>query len=429
MARSFPDSFWAVVSEIKGSVLWCDKEGSEVHILLPELRGAEERLNGVLGPPIWRVQRAHRSELAYRDRRLHLLDRLEWRGTELVDTAAIRASSIAGPHGVPIVPVTAAAPPLWLFRVLIGADVSEKIRAAVIEAVRVKEEEAFASLVNATGRRWATRLMSLARCESPPQPSFIRALRRAMLWRGMMRHSRATLVGCCLELRTEIALWRRPPVGWVAFIGPDGTGKSTVQAGVQVKLSREFSGSLPVHWRPGVLRRSESGDAEAVRRPHAAALRGRFASIVKLAFLALDWGCGNLVLIRPARAAGRLVIFDRHFVDILVDPRRYRYGGPAWLAALVARLVPYPHLWIVLDGAPELIRARKDEVGAEDLARLRLGYLRLAAKLENAEVVNVAAALDDVVDRVAELILDMVSRRTERASRPPSRTGQEYRSA
>ncbi|MDB5406760.1 MAG: thymidylate kinase [Rhodospirillales bacterium] len=428
MARSFPDSFWAVVSELNGSVLWCDEEGSQVHILLPELRGAEQRLDGVLGPPIWRVQRAHRSELAYRDRRLHLLDRLEWRGMELADTAAIRASGILGLHGVPVAPVTEAAPPLWLFRLLIGADVPEKIRAAVVEAVRVREEGTFALLVNATGRRWATRLMSLARSGSPPQPSFIRALRRAMLWRGM-RHPRATLVGCSLELRTEIALWRRPPVGWVALIGPDGTGKSTVQAGVQSKLSREFSGSIAVHWRPGVLLRSELGDTEAVRQPHAAALRGRFVSVLKLAFLALDWGCGNLLLIRPARAAGRLVVFDRHFVDILVDPRRYRYGGPAWLTALVARLVPSPDLWIVLDGSPEIIRARKDEVGAEDLARLRLGYLRLAARLENAEVVDVAGALDEVVDRVAELVLDMISRRTERESRPPPRTGQEYRSA
>lgn len=427
MARSFPNSFWAVVTEVNGSILWCDDGTGEVHILVPELRGIEQRLEGLLGPLIWRVQRPHRVELAYRGQRLHLLERLEWRGTELADTVAIRASSTPGPHGVLMVPLTEASPPLWLFRLLSGADVPQQIRAALGEAVRAHEERVFALLVNAAGPRWATRLLSFARDGSLPQLGVIRSLRRAVLWRGV-RHARATVVGCYRDWRTEFGLWRHPPVGWVALIGPDGTGKSSVQAGVQATLSREFSGSVAAHWRPGILRRSEAGDPEAVRQPHAAASRGRFVSVLKLAFLALDWAFGNLLLLRPARAAARLVIFDRHFVDILVDPRRYRYGGPAWLADLVARLVPSPDLWILLDGTPELIRVRKDEVGTEELARLRLGYLRLAAKLEDAHIVDVSAALDEVIDRVAELILDMATRRTERENQA-LRTARRYRSA
>jgi thymidylate kinase len=212
-------------------------------------------------------------------------------------------------------------------------------------------------------------------------------------------------------------------------VGPDGTGKSSVRAGVQAKLAREFSGFLAMHWRPGFFLHSGAGAAETVRQPHAVSLRGRFVSVLKLAFLALDWGCGNLFLIRPARGAGRLVLFDRHYVDILVDPRRYRYGGPAWLAALVAWLVPSPDLWIVLDAPPEIIRSRKDEVGIEELAWLRLSYLQLAARLENAHVVDVTVALEEVVDRVAELILDMVSRRTEADRVLSSRSAHDYRSA
>jgi thymidylate kinase len=223
-----------------------------------------------------------------------------------------------------------------------------------------------------------------------------------------------------------LALWLRPPVGWVGLIGPDGTGKSTVTAGVQAKLSRVYSGSVAAHWRPGILGGTTAADdTAAVRQPHASAPRGSMVSVVKLAFLALDWACGDALLLRPARAAGRLILFDRHFVDILVDPRRYRYGGPRWLASLVAKLVPSPEIWIVLDGDPELIHARKDEVSPTELARLRAEYRGLAAKLRNAHVVDVGATIDEVVCRVAELILVSASRATEgdrhqggRVSRP-----------
>jgi hypothetical protein len=34
---------------------------------------------------------------------------------------------------------------------------------------------------------------------------------------------------------------------------------------------------------------------------------------------------------------GTLLICDRYYHDLLVDPRRYRYGGPAWAAKLVGK--------------------------------------------------------------------------------------------
>lgn len=428
MDRPFPELLWSFVAENKGSILWADEASGHIYVLLPELTGFEDRLVGILGPPIWRVRHMHQLELAYRERRLYVMDRLEWRGIKLADTATIRANSSAGPRCIPILTDTVAAPILWLLRLLTGADVPDRLHATVLRAIRTNDELTFALLEHATGRYWATRLIALAGDGYPPQAEFIRALRRAVLRRGM-RHAYATVVGCLQDWRTGLARWRRPPVGWVALVGPDGTGKSSVRAGVQAKLSREFSGFLAMHWRPGFFGHSDSGAAETVRQPHAAPLRGSFVSVLKLAFLAFDWGFGNLFLIRPARGAGRLVLFDRHYVDILVDPRRYRYGGPAWLAALVAGLVPSPDLWIVLDAPPEIIRSRKDEVGAEELACLRVCYLQLAARLENAQVVDVTVALEEVVDRVAELILDMVSRRTETDRVLSSRSAHDYRPA
>jgi thymidylate kinase len=111
---------------------------------------------------------------------------------------------------------------------------------------------------------------------------------------------------------------------------------------------------------------------------------------------------------------GALVVFDRYAYDLMVDPRRYRYGGPAWLARLVVLGVPKPDLCIVLDAPALEMRARKDEIGFTELQRQRRAYVELAETLENATVVDAARPLEEVVRTVRDLILTVLARRAER---------------
>ena len=52
----------------------------------------------------------------------------------------------------------------------------------------------------------------------------------------------------------------------------------------------------------------------------------------------LDHWVGYIFKVRPALGRSNFVIFDRYFHDVLVDPRRYRYGGPSWYAKFLARM-------------------------------------------------------------------------------------------
>jgi hypothetical protein len=71
-------------------------------------------------------------------------------------------------------------------------------------------------------------------------------------------------------------------------------------------------------------------------------------------------------------------MFDRYFQDLLVDPLRYRYGGPTWFARLLNRFVPPPDLiFLVLDAEEEVILSRKREVPREELRRQRASYRQL----------------------------------------------------
>lgn len=187
---------------------------------------------------------------------------------------------------------------------------------------------------------------------------------------------------------------------FVVLLGPDGSGKSSVLAGVARALAPEFAGVQARHWRP----QAPWGAGRPVDRPHAARPRSALASVLKLG---LDWArfrAGYRRRVRPWLRRGALVLFDRYYHDVIADPRRYRYGGPAWLARWVGRRVPAPDLFVVLDVPPDVLQARKSEVPPAQSAAARAAYLALAGTLSRARVVDGARPLDRVVADVAALV-------------------------
>jgi hypothetical protein len=137
------------------------------------------------------------------------------------------------------------------------------------------------------------------------------------------------------------------------------------------------------------------------------------ASLLKLGLWWADFALfGYLLRVYPQMVRSTLVILDRYYQDLLVHPDGYRYGGPLWLARLVGRLVPPPHLFILLDAPPEVIQARKQELPFEETARQREAYLEVVEGLPNAHVVDASQSVDEVVDEAERIILNYMSRRT-----------------
>lgn len=189
---------------------------------------------------------------------------------------------------------------------------------------------------------------------------------------------------------------------WLALLGPDGSGKSAVIDGVEELLAASFSGTRRYHLRPRVFRR---GDGVAVTEPYNQSPRGTAASLSKLGVWWLDYWAGYLLRIRPALRRSGLVLFDRYFHDLGVDPRRYRYAAPRALAQRLARMVPQPHLIVILDAPVEVLQARKREVTPEETERQLEAYRRLARELPHAVVVDASRPLAEVVAEVASLIM------------------------
>ena len=106
-----------------------------------------------------------------------------------------------------------------------------------------------------------------------------------------------------------------------------------------------------------------------------------------------------------------------------MDSKRIRYGGPPWLLRAAARVAPGPDLVILLDAAPEVVRARKQEVPPEEVARQRTGYLELARTLPSCVVINAAQLPEDVIHDAIAAVIDHLERRTKGRLRIPSGSG------
>jgi len=120
-------------------------------------------------------------------------------------------------------------------------------------------------------------------------------------------------------------------------------------------------------------------------------------------------------VIRPLLVRSNFVLFDRYFHDVLVDPRRYRYGGPKWFARILSRLVPEPELVIVLDAEGNLIMSRKDELPLAEIERQREVYSQLRFRRAEEVVIKadggVEATLRSVIGAVTEFMSHRLSRR------------------
>jgi energy-coupling factor transporter ATP-binding protein EcfA2 len=168
---------------------------------------------------------------------------------------------------------------------------------------------------------------------------------------------------------------------FVVVVGPDGSGKSTLARGM-VEVSRPiFTEVEHIHWRPGLLPRAgslvgrEAGDPT---QPHAQQPHGRPLSLALLTYDWVDFFLGTWLRILPIRARGGLVVMERGWCDMAVDPRRYHLDLPSRIVETLGRLLPGPDVALILYADPELLRDRKAELPTPELARQLLRWRQIS---------------------------------------------------
>ncbi|HKV45912.1 MAG TPA: hypothetical protein VJT32_14750 [bacterium] len=216
--------------------------------------------------------------------------------------------------------------------------------------------------------------------------------------------------------------WRQPTGLCVAVLGPDGAGKSTLIEHLEKNLGREAFRRVSVFHlraRPGHRRASHN----PVTDPHRNAPYPPWLSLLKVSYYALLYLIGYVFIVRPRLVRSTLILFDRYYDDLLVDPRRYRYGASMRFARYARYFAPRPDLYFVLDVPEAHLVARKQEVSSGELVRQREAYRRLAAECPNAVLLDGSLPLGEVARSASDVIVDYLHERYVSRRRHRFRTG------
>ena len=267
-------------------------------------------------------------------------------------------------------------------------------------------------------RFWRTRgralIVSAARSGNwTPVRQQLDKLRGELRWGAAVRHPARFAANRFHGFIGRVRRLVRPEGIDVVLLGPDGAGKSSVIEALGPRLAPVFARSTCWGFAPPVLGRLRYRGVRRTDQPHALAPRSLPVSLARAGYWFVYYTFGYLKR-HLALARSTLVLNDRHFVDILVDRRRYRYGGPLWVLQLIWHVMPKPDLVILLDAPAEVLQARKQEVPFEETASQRRAYLSLMQTVESGHVANAAQPKARVADDVSGIILRHLALRLAR---------------
>ncbi|MCS7007341.1 MAG: hypothetical protein NZL88_07290, partial [Gaiellaceae bacterium] len=197
----------------------------------------------------------------------------------------------------------------------------------------------------------------------------------------------------------------------VCVVGPDGVGKSSLCDAVPAACGQLFRRTMRIHFRPGVLPRPGAilaRPAPSASQPQGRSPHGILVSTALLVYYWLDCALGHVVRIAPARRRSVLVLIERGFLDIAVDPKRYRLRVSPTVVRTLGALLPRPDLTIRLTAPPDEIRARKAELPIGELARQEQAWSSL---LPAPSLVDASRPPQHVVADVRRRIADTMEER------------------
>lgn len=212
--------------------------------------------------------------------------------------------------------------------------------------------------------------------------------------------------------------WRRigyrltHPTGLViAVLGVDGTGKSQVCTSLPQRLVRMFRGNRVFHYRPFWGRPS---GRTAPEDPYFRGARGAVPSFLKIMYVWIDYWVSWIGVVAPAKACSTLIVFDRYFDDLYLDPARYRCASSRNLIRLLAKWAPRPDLFLIMDAPVTRLMQRRPQSSPMTVAALQAGYARFAETERRAVVIANDKGVDFAVTLAAQEAIRCLARRLQR---------------
>lgn len=207
----------------------------------------------------------------------------------------------------------------------------------------------------------------------------------------------------------------------IAFLSPDGGGKSTIISNISNTVIGSFYGLYSFYFRPRLLKNIGSYDPINPKaedkinvNPHGKKLNNPLKSLIRFLYYNMDFLIGTYRKILPKKIKKNLIIFDRYYYDYYADMKRYQYNLPEFFPKMFSWMIPKPNLVFILYADPEVLYARKQELSLEEIRRQSKEYLKLGKKKDRFRIIDVNTSIEKVTDNVTEQIMQYMSDYTDK---------------
>lgn len=203
-------------------------------------------------------------------------------------------------------------------------------------------------------------------------------------------------------LKTLLLVVRKfiKPAGmFVAFIGIDGSGKSTIIENINEVKKKYFiniSSNL-FYWRPFLLpplrkfiffnktTKPENINEHGIRTVNLSLLYRAFY-LFKFLYYTIDFILGQ-VKYRYSVMRGDLVLFDRYYYDLLVYPERFGFYVNPFLIKFIQKFIPKPDITFYLDVETNNLFIRKKELSMNEIERQKNLYSKIISQIKTAKII------------------------------------------
>ena len=203
----------------------------------------------------------------------------------------------------------------------------------------------------------------------------------------------------------------KPTGMFLVFVGPDGSGKSTIVSELKKKIKLIGHDTIHFHWRPRLLpniRELFKGERDdgSIKIPHHYQPKGYISSFLFFLYYYTDFILGYLLKMKMQLYKKKIVIIERYYYDFFVDTLRYRLKVPCFLIKLGQLFIPKPDIIFYLNASVETIYKRKQELSIEEISRQKkalekLNQYHIRLKTINTEK-NIECVVKDLMKSVVQ---------------------------